>query len=182
MPLNRAVFLDRDGVINRSVIRDGRPYPPASVEDLELVPGARDALTRLRVARFHLIVVTNQPDIARGKVSRDIVEAIHARLAALLTLDDIRMCPHDDGDNCACRKPKPGMLVEAGREAGIDFGASFMVGDRWRDVEAGRRAGCRTIFVDCGYDEQPPADADFTVRSLVEAVDVILEVGAHGNL
>ncbi len=175
---SRAVFLDRDGVINRPVIRAGKPHPPASADEFELLPGVSRAIERLRAAGFRLVVVTNQPDIARGVQTRDGVDAIHRRLRELLSVDDIRVCPHDDVDGCECRKPKPGMLIDAAREAGIRLEESFMVGDRWRDVEAGRRAGCRTVFVDNGYDERRPVNADFTVRSLAEAADVMLS-SAH---
>lgn len=172
----RAVFLDRDGVINRAFVRDGKPHPPATEEELEILPGVAGALERLRDAGFRLIVVTNQPDLARGLQRRDVVDRMHARLRAQLPLDDIRTCPHDDRDGCECRKPRPGMLIEAAADAGIALDASFMVGDRWRDVEAGRRAGCRTIFVDRDYAERPPEGADATVRSLSEAADWILSV------
>ena len=175
--VRRAVFLDRDGVINRTVVRDGRPYPPASVEALELLPGVTEALTRLHQAGFRLVVVTNQPDVARGTQDRAVVDAIHAKLAAALPIDEFRVCDHDDSDGCDCRKPKPGLLFNAARDAGIDLAASFMVGDRWRDVEAGRAAGCRTIFIDYDYDERRPHAPEFVVRSLAEASDWILQEG-----
>lgn len=170
----RAVFLDRDGVINASVVRDGRPHPPGRLDDLRILPGVPAALARLHAAGHLLIVVTNQPDVARGTQTRDVIDAMHAHLRRALPLDDIRVCPHDDVDQCACRKPAPGMLVEAARAYGIDLPASVMVGDRWRDVEAGRRAGCRTVFVDLGYDERRPDAPDLVVASLPEAVDWIL--------
>ena len=171
----RAVFLDRDGVINRAVVRDGRPYPPSSLAELELLPDVHEALARLRSAGFRLIVVTNQPDVARGAQTREAVEAIHAALlAAGLPIDDFRVCYHDDGDRCDCRKPEPGLLLAAAREHDLDLTASFMIGDRWRDVEAGRRAGCTTIFIDYGYAEVEPSLPDLRVKSLNEGVDWIL--------
>jgi D-glycero-D-manno-heptose 1,7-bisphosphate phosphatase len=169
----RAVFLDRDGVINRATIRDGRPHPPATVDEFELLPGVPEALRRLKAEEYLLIVVTNQPDVARGLVRRETVDAIHARLAAALPVDDIRCCDHDDGDGCSCRKPRPGMLLDAAAAHGVDLGASVMVGDRWRDVEAGRRAGCATVLVDYAYAE-PGAAPDAVVGSLLEAADWIL--------
>jgi D-glycero-D-manno-heptose 1,7-bisphosphate phosphatase len=170
----RAVFLDRDGVINEAVIRDGKPYPPATLEDLKILPGVSEALLRLREAGFRLVVVTNQPDVARDTQRRDVIESIHARLASELCIDEVRVCLHDDSDCCSCRKPKPGLLEAAARQSDLDLTASFMVGDRWRDVEAGRRAGCTTIFIDWGYQEQRPEHPDVTVRSLPEAADWIL--------
>jgi D-glycero-D-manno-heptose 1,7-bisphosphate phosphatase len=177
----RAVFIDRDGVITRAIVRDGRPFAPASDEDLELLPGVATALERLRSAGFHLVVVTNQPDVARGTLRPDVLERMHERLRSLLPLDDIRTCPHDDADGCVCRKPKPGLLEEAASAAGISLHDSFMVGDRWRDVEAGRRAGCTTIFVDYGYDEPRPVDPDVVVRSLAEAASWILTAHEQGG-
>lgn len=176
-----AVFLDRDGVINRPVIRDGRPYPPTDERELEILPGVADALARLRAANFHLVVVTNQPDVARGTQTRDAIDRMHARLLATLPLDDIRVCPHDDGDGCACRKPEPGLLQEAAKDTDLSVAESFMVGDRWRDIEAGQRAGCTTIFIDWGYDERPPDRPDAVVRSLPEAAEWILARAGRGR-
>jgi D-glycero-D-manno-heptose 1,7-bisphosphate phosphatase len=170
----RAVFLDRDGVINRAVVRDGKPYPPARLEDVEILPGVPDALGRLRAAGFRLVVVTNQPDVARGTQQRSVVEAIDGFLAASLPLDEFRVCYHDDRDDCPCRKPKPGLLEAAARDGDLSLSASFMVGDRWRDVEAGRHAGCTTIFIDRRYSEPAPANPDVVVRSLPEAANWIL--------
>jgi D-glycero-D-manno-heptose 1,7-bisphosphate phosphatase len=165
----RAVFLDRDGVINRAHEVDGIPRPPDSELELEILPGVPEALLLLRRLGFTLIVVTNQPDVARGAQDRRVVEAMHARLLAELPLDEIRVCYHDDVDDCGCRKPRPGMLIEASRERGIDLAASFLVGDRWRDVAAGQGAGCRTILVDHGYAEGQRAAPDVRVGSLEEA-------------
>jgi D-glycero-D-manno-heptose 1,7-bisphosphate phosphatase len=165
----RAVFLDRDGVLNASVVRDGKPYPPESLADLEILDEAREGCALLREAGFALICVTNQPDIARGAADSRAVDQINARLAAELRLDQVRVCPHDDRDNCGCRKPKPGLILDAAAELGIDLDRSFLVGDRWRDIDAGRAAGCITVFIDRGYRERQPADSDFVARSTLEA-------------
>ena len=175
--MRRAVFLDRDGVLNRAVVRDGKPYPPADVSALEVLPGVQAALLRLKQAGFCLVVVSNQPDVARGSTSREAVEAINERLGSELLIDEFRVCYHDDDVGCDCRKPRPGLLLQASREHRIDLGASFMVGDRWRDIEAGQRAGCKTFFVDYGYDERRPDRYDYRVTSLAEAVDIILSTG-----
>jgi D-glycero-D-manno-heptose 1,7-bisphosphate phosphatase len=167
-----AVFLDRDGVINRAVVRQGRPYPPDAVEQLEILPGVEDALSRLRQAGFALVVVTNQPDVARGTQTRDRVEAIHARLLAALPIDEIRVCYHDDADACDCRKPAPGLLTRAPR---YDLPNSVMVGDRWKDIAAGQAAGVRlTILVEYRYDEPAVVEPDVRVSSLAAAVPWIL--------
>jgi D-glycero-D-manno-heptose 1,7-bisphosphate phosphatase len=172
--VRRAVFLDRDGVINRATVRGGKPYPPASEDAFEILPDVHDALARLHDAGFHLVVVTNQPDISRGVQRREVVDRMHARLRAELPIDDIRVCDHDDADRCSCRKPQSGLLEAAAHDAGLSLADSFMVGDRWRDVEAGRRAGCTTVFVDRQYDEPRPDRPAVTVRSLGEAADWIL--------
>lgn len=174
----RAVFLDRDGVINRAIVREGKPYPPASLDALEILPGVAESLKKLRAAGFLNIVVTNQPDVATGKQRRELVDAINARLLEELTLDAIKVCYHADADGCACRKPKPGMLMEAAREMDVNLEASYVVGDRWRDVEAGRAAGCRVLlFVDYGYAEKQPEKPYVSVKSLPEAVAFILQSG-----
>jgi D-glycero-D-manno-heptose 1,7-bisphosphate phosphatase len=170
----KAVFLDRDGVINRAVVRDGKPHPPDSIEELEVLAGVPDALLKLRGAGFRLIVITNQPDVARGTQTREVVEAMHVRLMSELPVDDVVTCYHD-GDGCDCRKPKPGALVDAAQRHGVELKRSFMVGDRWRDIEAGQRAGCRCLFVDHGYAEQQPAGLFVRVPSLAAAADWILE-------
>ena len=171
----RAVFLDRDGVINRSVTKDGKPYPPSSVAEVEVLQGVPDALEKLKGAGFSLVCVTNQPDVARGAQKKEIVEAIHERLIASLCIDEILVCYHDDGDRCQCRKPLPGMLLDAADRLNIDLKKSFMVGDRWRDIEAGQNAGCRTILIEYGYNEKGPSrPPDVKVGSLDQAAYWIL--------
>jgi D-glycero-D-manno-heptose 1,7-bisphosphate phosphatase len=177
----RAVFLDRDGVLNRALVREGRPYPPTSIDELEILPGVERALAALSAAGFRLIVVSNQPDVARGTTSREAVEAINRRLAAVLPIDRFIVCYHDSGDGCACRKPRPGMLHAGAKALGVDLAASYMVGDRWRDVEAGEAAGCRTIVIHHGYAERQPSRYDARVASLEEAAQLILEGTAHGQ-
>lgn len=169
-----AVFLDRDGVINRAFIRDGIPHPPTTFADLEILPNVPEVLRELKMHGYLLVVVTNQPDVARGTSSRELVDAIHRQLKTGLGLDAVFTCFHDDADRCACRKPSPGLLLQAAQELEIDLQSSFMVGDRWRDVEAGRRAGCRTFFIDCGYAEKQPDSCDHRVRSLAEVSRIIL--------
>jgi D-glycero-D-manno-heptose 1,7-bisphosphate phosphatase len=169
-----AVFLDRDGVINRAFMRDGMPFPPQSLQELEILPGVSDALVALKAHGYSIVVVTNQPDVARGTSSKEAIEGIHGRLKDELAIDAILTCFHDDSADCECRKPKPGLLLQAARNLGIDLSASFMVGDRWRDMEAGKRAGCRTFFVDRSYLERQPVAYEFRVGSLIEASAMIL--------
>lgn len=165
--------MDRDGVINEPVVVNGRPHPPASLAELVLSPGVAAALNSLKALGFALVVVTNQPDVPRGKTKLETVAEIHDFLAARLPLDSIRACFHDTPDNCACRKPKPGLLLGAASELNLSMRGCYMIGDRWVDVEAGRAAGCVTIFIDRGYDERRPDNPDFTCPSLTEAAEWI---------
>ncbi|MFC1491333.1 D-glycero-alpha-D-manno-heptose-1,7-bisphosphate 7-phosphatase [Nitrospinota bacterium] len=173
--MRRCVFLDRDGVLNRAVVQSGTPYPPAGLDELEILPGVAEACASLREAGFLLVVVTNQPDVARGSQSRDVVEAINGYLGKRLPIDDFRVCYHDDSDECACRKPKPGMLVGAAEDLGIDLSSSFMVGDRLKDIEAGNRAGCKTVLIESPYLEEGDAEADFRTSSLAKGAKWVIE-------
>jgi D-glycero-D-manno-heptose 1,7-bisphosphate phosphatase len=175
VPGTRAVFLDRDGVLNRAIVRDGRPYPPASLDELEIVENAAGSLQRLKNLGFLLLVVTNQPDVARGTQTLDTIHTLHEAMRESLPLDDFLICPHDDRDGCRCRKPLPGLLLEAQARYGIDLGRSFLVGDRWRDIDAGHAAGCRTVLLDHNYRERGPTlPPDVRVVSLRDAVDWIV--------
>jgi D-glycero-D-manno-heptose 1,7-bisphosphate phosphatase len=167
-----AVFLDRDGVINAAPVRDGRPLSPMSVAEVEIPAGVPDALARLKGAGYQLVVVTNQPDVAAGRQRRDVVEAINRSLAARLPLDEFRVCYHQDSDSCECRKPKPGLLLQ---DPVHDLARSVMIGDRWRDVEAGWRARvAATILIDHGYDERCTVEPSVRVSSLSEAADWVI--------
>ena len=172
-----AVFLDRDGVINRALTRDGKPYPPSSLAELEILPGVLEACEKLEHAGFLLVVATNQPDVGRGTLTQEVVEEIHAHLLRTLPLERVEVCYHPGkgASACDCRKPRPGMLLRAARELGIDLRASWMVGDRWRDIDCGHAAGCHTVLIDYHYAEalrQPP---DFCALSLLAAADIILD-------
>ena len=172
--MRRAIFLDRDGVINRAFIRNGKPYPPANLGELEVLPGVKEALEKLHAANYLLIVVTNQPDVGRGTAKKEDVEKMHAFLSSLLPINEFLVCYHDDKDHCDCRKPLPGLLHRASKIHGVDLTKSFMIGDRWRDVEAGEAAGCKTFFINYRYDEKKPKTPDFIVSSLLEAEKIIL--------
>lgn len=177
--MSRAVFLDRDGVINHSPVRNGHPYAPTSLKKFQLLPDVTEALKLLRKAHFYLIIVTNQPDVGKGEVNREIVEQMHNKLRTLLPIDDIKVCYHTDEDRCECRKPKPGMLLEAAKEWTIELTESFMVGDRWRDIGAGKLAGCKTILIDRGYQEPQVHQPEFVTTSLLEASKIILQQPFH---
>ena len=176
----RAVFLDRDGVINRALTRDHKPYPPTSLAEFEILPGVAEACRQLKQAGFLLVVATNQPDVGRGTMAQSTVEDLHAHMGRELPLDRVEVCYHpgQGKSDCDCRKPKPGMLLRAAQALNIDLAASWMVGDRWRDVDCGHAAGCRTVFIDCGYDEALKQPPDFRVRDLSEAARIILNAPA----
>jgi D-glycero-D-manno-heptose 1,7-bisphosphate phosphatase len=170
----RAVFLDRDGVLNRSEVRDGKPYAPRDPRDFRLLPGAAQAVHALKDAGFLVIVVTNQPDLGHGLITPDALAEMHGRIAARMKVDAIMVCPHRQDEGCSCRKPKPGMMLRAARRWNIDLARSYMVGDRWNDVVAGQAAGTYTIHVDRRYTESQTFTPDATVRSLAQAVRWIL--------
>lgn len=170
------MFLDRDGTLNAAVVRGGKPYPPASADEFALLPGVPEGCARLKAAGLPLVVVTNQPDVGRGTQTRAAVEAIHAKISELLPIDRIEVS-YDSGHEhppSPFRKPAPGLLLRAAQELELDLTHSWMVGDRWRDIDCGRSAGCRTIFIAQGYAESLRAQPDFTVHSFTEAVDIIL--------
>jgi D-glycero-D-manno-heptose 1,7-bisphosphate phosphatase len=168
------VFLDRDGVVNAALVRDGRPYPPVTVAEVEVLPGVARAVERFSAAGLTTVVVTNQPDIARGTVSSSLVDSINEHIRECTGIEHFIVCPHDDADGCACRKPRPGMIIESARRLSIDLSRSVMVGDRWRDVEAGTSAGVPVVWIDRGYDECARLGATLVVRELDDAVDWIL--------
>jgi D-glycero-D-manno-heptose 1,7-bisphosphate phosphatase len=171
----RAVFLDRDGVINRTLVRNGRPHPPTRLEEFEILPGVAEACAQLKQAGFLLVVATNQPDVGRGTLPHAVIQDLHRFMCQQLPLDRVEVCEHPGGDVvCDCRKPKPGLLLRAARELGIDLARSWMVGDRWRDVDCGHAAGCRTVFIDYGYAETLRQLPDFRCRDLLEAARIIL--------
>lgn len=172
--MNRAVFLDRDGVINRAIVRNGKPYPPKDILDLEILPGVKEALMNLRKAGYLLVVITNQPDVARGITKRETVEEINRFLSCSLPLDGFKTCYHDSADLCMCRKPQPGALLSAANEYSIDLAKSYMIGDRWRDIDAGARAGCKTCFIEYGYAEKQPEHVDIRAANLPEVAKIIL--------
>jgi D-glycero-D-manno-heptose 1,7-bisphosphate phosphatase len=181
MRRSRALLLDRDGVINRALVREGQPYPPTSANELEILPGVAEALARSRAAGFLNIVVSNQPDVTRRTQTRAAVEGMNRALMEALPIDDVFVCYHDDPDRCLCRKPLPGLLLQAAQTYDLDLSLCYVVGDRWRDIDAGRAAGCRTVLIDYGYNERPPLQPpDLLAGSLLEAVvriEATLSVG-----
>jgi D-glycero-D-manno-heptose 1,7-bisphosphate phosphatase len=171
--LKRAVFLDRDGVINKTIIRNGKPYSPSDMSQVEIIAGVNSALDKFRYLNFEIIVVTNQPNIARGIDHPNFLIEVHNYLKSKLSIENFYICLHDDSDNCICRKPLPGLLMIASQELDINLSDSYMIGDRWKDIEAGQQAGCMCFFINYGYDEKQPEKPYTEVNSLLEAATVI---------
>jgi D-glycero-D-manno-heptose 1,7-bisphosphate phosphatase len=169
----KAVLLDRDGIINQPIIINGKPFPPSSLSEFELVDSIGVCLDLLRNRGYLLIIFTNQPDVARGKTRAAEVEGLHEFVRKRLPIDKIYSCYHDNSDNCECRKPKPGMIHKAEKDFDLDLSQCFVVGDRWRDIDAGTSAGCMTIFVDYGYDENLRKKPDYTVNKVLEITNII---------
>lgn len=171
---NKAVFLDRDGVLNQATIKNGKPYPPTNLDEFKIIEDVPSALAILKDLGFLLIGATNQPDVARGTTTKGFVEAVNSCLLKMLPLLDIKVCYHDDADDCYCRKPSPGLLLQAASDYNIDLTKSIMIGDRWKDIDAGKSAGCQTIWINRSYSEKSPIP-DFTTTSLLQAANWIKE-------
>ena len=170
---NKAVFLDRDGVLNRAIVRDGKPYPPASLSEFEILPGTKEALDKLKAAGYLLILVTNQPDVGRGTQQKSIVEEMHEVLRTILPLDEIYVCYHGYDGECECRKPQPGMLLAAAIEFKIDLKRCFMIGDRTKDMEAGKAANCKTILLKSSHTEDIRETPDAEIKELSEFLKIV---------
>lgn len=171
--LYRAVFFDRDGIVNKAIVRNGKPYSPQALDELELYEETCEFVSFLSKRATQAFVVTNQPDVARKKIDWDTLDSIHEAINANMNFTEIFVCPHDDFDRCNCRKPKPGAIFELAKKYKIDLKESFVIGDRWKDVVAGKAAGCKTIFVDWQYDETCNANPDFSVSSLLDCFNII---------
>ena len=171
--MKKAIFLDRDGVINKAIVKNGLPTPPNLLDELKILPGVKESILKLKKLNFVCIVVTNQPDVSRRKINKNTVIKINNFLKKKIKLDDIFVCYHDDKDNCNCRKPKPGLLLQAGKKWNVDFKKSFMIGDRWKDIQAGENVGCKTIYLDYSYKDIKPKNPDFVTDTLLNAVYLI---------
>jgi len=177
--VKRAVFLDRDGVLNEVVMRGGKACSPCSFSEFKLIDNIEDCIRRARDEGFVIIVVTNQPDIARGKMAQDELDKMNERIRASFPVDEIVVCPHDDADGCHCRKPKPGMLVDAAQRFDIELTASFLIGDSWKDMGAAKGAPCCGILIDASYNQD--TDCDKRVPTLKQAIDYVLSKKEEGK-
>ena len=171
----KAVFLDRDGVLNKAKIILNKPYPPSKMDEMEISIGVHKGIKLLKKAGFKLIVITNQPDVARGTADIDVINSLNNYILSELEVDEIKCCFHDDSENCNCRKPKPGMILDAVNQWNIDLSTSYLVGDRWRDIETAKNTNLTTILIDNHYDEKK-VKADFECNNFEEAVSFILKI------
>ena len=174
--MRRAIFFDRDGVLNKIVERDGKPASPRTPEELVIVPEATEVIAAARALGFQIFVVTNQPDVRRGLMSHGDLDSIHDKLAASLPLDAIAACRHDNSDACACRKPKPGLILGLAAAHDVDLAASFMIGDQDRDIACGKAAGVRTVLLARPYNSG--AGADHVLESLSQLIAVMDEASS----
>jgi D-glycero-D-manno-heptose 1,7-bisphosphate phosphatase len=176
--MNRAVFLDRDGVLNASIVRSGKPYPPQTLEEFQVYPEAPEACSLLKQAGFLLIVVTNQPDVGRGTQTQAVVDAMHEKLLDAIHLDRIEVCTaaDDNAPDARRRKPAPGMLLDAAKALDIDLTRSYLIGDRWRDIECGHAAGCITILVERNYQEELRSPPHHYATNVLDAAQLILSL------
>jgi D-glycero-D-manno-heptose 1,7-bisphosphate phosphatase len=172
--MKKAVFLDRDGVLNQTFLIAGVPKPPSSPNEVVILKGVTQAVRTLKKNGFELVVVTNQPDVARGLKSKEDVTAINLHIDSILNIRNFYTCFHDDSDNCSCRKPKPGLIYQASIDLKLDISNSFLIGDRWRDITAGQTAGCQTFFIDYSYPEKQPILPYIKVRSFFHAATLIV--------
>ena len=166
--MEKAVFFDRDGVLNSAIVRNGKPFSPTSLSEFRIEYGAGKVIEKLKEMNFLTFIISNQPEIARGNLSIQNVLKMNSLLEQRFGITKSYFCPHDDFDNCECRKPKPGMLIQAALEFDLDLTKCFLVGDRWKDIEAGKAAGCKSILLDRGYDEPLPSKPYFRISALVQ--------------
>ena len=171
-----AVFLDRDGTLNKAYIKKGLPISPPSFNKLKIIDGVKKSIKKLKKLNFMCIMITNQPDVARDKIKKKTVIKMNSFIKSKLKLDDIFVCYHDDMHKCKCRKPKAGLLIQASKKWNIDFSKSFMIGDRWKDISAGKKVGCKTIFINNNYKLDKKVKADFTYQTLIKAVNKIKKI------
>ena len=169
MILNKAIFLDRDGVINKSIIANGKPYAPLLFEDFVFYEDTKKAIVVIQSLDYKTIIVTNQPEINKGNLNHEELKRMNDRIYNELKIDDIFVCEHTSEEDCDCRKPKPGMILNASKKHNIDLSQSFLIGDRYKDIESAHAAGCNSIFIDRKYSEKFPNKQIKSVSSFYEA-------------
>jgi D-glycero-D-manno-heptose 1,7-bisphosphate phosphatase len=170
----KAIFLDRDGILNESIVVNGKPLSPRKISEVLIPNGIDKKLLEFKKKDYLLVCVTNQPDVARGTIDMNDVDKLNNFLKIRLSIDYFYVCPHDDNDYCGCRKPKSGNLIQAAKDHNIDLTKSFIVGDRWKDIAAGKAVNCKTAFVDYNYNEKKPYKYDFYALTPSHVMEKIL--------
>lgn len=178
--MSKAIFLDRDGVINKVIIREGRPFSPRSMDEFQIIQGVSEAIALLQKEGLLVVLITNQPDLANGLISNSLISEMHEKIRSETGIIHFYFCGHNDLQNCECRKPKVGMLLQASRDLGINLDSSYLVGDRWKDIKAGQKVGCKCYFIDNNYNEPRPSPPFYAVKSLYEAA-VLVSTGKYDN-
>ena len=175
MVKNKAVFLDRDGIIVIPEFRNGRSYAPRTLKNFKFYKSLNVYLKRLKKLNFINIVVTNQPDVQNGVISHQMLKKMNDIILDKFFIDDIEYCIHNSGSNCRRRKPNAGMLEDAAQKWNIDFSKSFIIGDRKSDIDAGKKIGVKTIFIDHDYKERKPTNVDFISESPIAGLKYIIK-------
>ena len=173
--MKKAIFLDRDGVLSKTSLVNGKSFAPRNLRDFKLYSDSTQSVKKLKSIGFMVFVVTNQPDVGKKLISRSTLEQMHNKLKKKTHVDGIYVCVHRQDENCYCRKPNPGMILDAAKKHHIDWKKSFVVGDRASDIEAGQKANCRTIFLKKKYYENAPTKQEATFLNLREATNYILK-------
>ena len=180
--MNKAIFLDRDGVLNKVILKDGKPLSPKNLSEFVLLDNVSEALAIFKKLDYLTIIVTNQPDIKTKKQTLKDLEITHKWIFDNLMIDDIFVCCHDDSDNCNCRKPGIGMLINASKKYKINLTKSIMIGDRWKDIKCGQLAKCKNNFyINYGYDEPSPTGKFINVSSLYECSKIVESMNEKNN-
>lgn len=174
--MNKAVFFDRDGVLNSAIVKNGKPYSPSSLDEFHIESSAFEVINKLKNLGFLTFIVTNQPEIARGTIKLQVVETMNTLLEKSLGIDRSYICAHDSQDQCGCRKPKPGMLLQAAEEFDLNLSECFLVGDRWKDIESGNSVGCTSFYLDKDYNEPMPSLPYIKITQLAE---ILQHIGEH---
>jgi D-glycero-D-manno-heptose 1,7-bisphosphate phosphatase len=180
--MNSALFLDRDGVVNYSIVRDNKPYAPLNLNELKIIPGIKSVINIFKQRKFKIFVITNQPDVARGKVKKEEIDEINTIVQTQLSIDEVFTCYHDNQDQCDCRKPKSGAFIALSQKYNIDLTKSIMVGDRAKDIEAAKNVNCPSVFIDYGYNELKPLDQNYTIYGTSELLTCLEKHFEHTSI
>ena len=172
----KALFLDRDGIINRSFKnKKGKPKAPTLFKDFIFLPFLKNYLNEIKKLNFNIIIITNQPDISYGVLKEAELYKMHSKIYSSLPVTNIYVCKHSKEDNCKCRKPKTGLFRQALKKYNLNLKNSYAIGDRWSDIVASYKCGIKSIYVDRNYNEPKPTKQIFTTKSTKKALEYIIK-------